>query len=159
MRHILESWGRTDLYERLLKVVGITQRSREQAERYLQEATEAFDLAVKVKRTPHPFGHKMYAHLRPYLVEGSQEMMDEGYYREAGGWTMAFYVNSMQIIKIDAPSQLTPDMQAKFDEYMSQFALDGAVSWEMRVEEAKAIFHEVFMLADEIIAHNPAIFD
>ena len=159
MRHILESRGRIDLYERLLKVVGITQRSREQGERYLQYAAEAFDLAVRVKRTPHPFGHKMYAHLRPYLVEGTQEMMDEGYYREAGGWTMAFYVNSMQIIQIDAPSQLTPNMQAKFDEFMSQFGLDGAVPWEMHIEEAKAIFREVFMLADEIIASNPTIFD
>jgi hypothetical protein len=159
MGRILESWGRTDLYERLLKVVGIVQASRDQAERYLRDATEAFDLAVKVKRTPHPFGHKMYAHLRPYLVEGSQEMMDEGYCREAVGWTKAFYSSSMQIIQIDAPSQLTSDMQAKFDECMSQLWLDGAVPWETRMEEAKAIFREVFMLADEIIACNPAIFD
>jgi hypothetical protein len=159
MRHILECWGRTDLYERLLKIVGIRQTSREQAERYLQDASEAFDLAVKVKRTPHLFGHKIYAHLRPYLVEGTKEMMDEGYYCEAMGWTMAFYGASMQIIQTDAPSQLTPNMQAKFDECMSRFALDGTVSWEIRIEEAKAIFREIFMLADEIIACNLAIFD
>lgn len=159
MRRILENRGRIDLYDRLLKVVGIAQMSREQAERHLRDAAEAFDLAVKVKRTPHPFGHKMYAHLRPYLVEGTQEMIDEGYYCEAAGWTMAFYVYSMQIIQIDAPSQLTPNMQAKFDEYMSQCALGGVVPWEIRIEEAKAIFREVFMLADEIIASNPAILD
>lgn len=159
MGRILENQGRTDLYERLLEIVGFAQTSREQAERYLQDAAEAFDLAVQVKRTPHPFGHKMYAHLRPYLVEGAREMMNEGYCREAVGWTMAFYVNSMQIIQIDAPSQLTPDMQRKYDECMSQFGRDGAVPWETRIEEAKAIFREVFMLADEIIASNPAIFD
>ncbi len=159
MRHILECWGRTDLYERLLKVVGRAQTSREQAERYLREAAEAFDIAVKVKRTPHRFGHKMHAHLRPYLVEGSREMMDEGYCREAMGWTMAFYSNSMQIIQIDAPSQLTPNMQAKFDECMSQFGLDEAVPWEERIERANALFREIFMLADEIIGCNQAIFD
>ena len=159
MRHILESLGRADLYERLLKVVGIEQASREQAERYLRDAAEAFDLAVRVKRTPHPFGHKMYAHLRPYLVGGSKEMMDEGYCREAAGWTMAFYGNSMQIIQTDAPSQLTSTMQAKFDECMSQFMLDQAVPWETRIEEATAIFREAFLLADEIIVSNPAIFE
>lgn len=159
MRHILESLGRADLYERLLKVIGIGQASREQAKRYLQDAAEAFDLAVKVKRSPHPFGHKMYAHLRPYLVGGSQEMMDEGYYREAMGWTMAFYGASMQIIKTDASSQLTSTMQAKFDVCMSQFVLDQVVPWKTRVEEAKAIFREAFILADEIIVSNPAIFD
>ena len=159
MRHILERLGRADLYERLCKVVGIRQVSRAEAKRYLQDAAEAFDLAVKVKRSPHPFGHKMYAHLRPYLVGGSQEMIDEGYYLEAMGWTMAFYGNSMQIIQTDAPSQLTSKMQAKFDECMSQFVLDQAVPWKTRLEEAKATFCEAFLLADEIIACNPAIFD
>jgi hypothetical protein len=159
MRHILESLGRADLYERLLKVVGIGQVSRAQAERYLQDGASAFDLAVKVKRSPHPFGHKMYAHLRPYLVGGSKEMMGEGYYREAAGWTMAFYGSSIQIIQTDAPSQLTSTMQAKFGECMRQLGLDGTVHWETRIEEAKAIFREVFILADEIIAYNPAIFD
>jgi hypothetical protein len=158
MRRILENRGRTDLYERLHGVVGFPQASREQAECYLQDAAEAFDIAVQVKRTPHPFGHKMYAHLRPYLVEGSREMMCEGYSREAIGWTMAFYVNSMQIIQIDAPSELTPDMQAKFGECMREFGLDGTISWEERIERAQELFHELFMLADEIIAHNPAIF-
>ena len=159
MRHILERLGRADLYERLCNVVGIRQVSRAEAKRYLQDAAEAFDLAVKVKRSPHPFGHKMYAHLRPYLVGGSQEMIDEGYYLEAMGWTMAFYGNSMQIIQTDAPSQLTSKMQAKFDECMSQFVLDQAVPWKTRIEEAKATFCEAFLLADEIIACNPAIFD
>ena len=86
-------------------------------------------------------------------------MMDEGYYREAMGWMMAFYGNSMQIIQTDAPSQLTSTMQAKFDECMSQFVLDQAVPWKTRLEEAKATFCEAFLLADEIIACNPAIFD
>jgi hypothetical protein len=156
---ILESWGRTDLYEMLLEVVGITQTSREQAELYLQAAAEAFDIAVQVKRTPHPFGHKMCAHLRPYLVEGSGEMIRDGYYREAVGWTMAFYSSSMQIIQIDAPSQLTPDMQAKFGECRRQCGLDGTIPWAELIERAQELFREIFMLADEIIARNPAIFD
>ena len=159
MRRILESWGRTDLYERLLEVIGLAQTSREQAEHYLQDAAEAFAIAVQVKRTPHPFGHKMYAHLRPYLVEGSREMIRDGYYREAVGWTMAFYCSSMQIIQIDASSEITSDMQAKFCEFMRQFGLDGAIPWEERIEQAYAIFREVFMVADEIIGRNPAIFD
>jgi hypothetical protein len=65
----------------------------------------------------------------------------------------------MQIIQIDAPSKLTPDMQAKFGECMRECGLDGAIPWEERIERAKAIFREVFVLADEIMARNPAIFD
>ena len=133
--------------------------SQYKAENYLQDAAEAFDIAVKVKRTPHPFGHKMYAHLRPYLVEGAQEMIEEGYYREAMGWTMAFYRAAMQIIQIDAPTHITPDMQAKFDECRSQLGLNSAFSSEERIARARALFREAFNLADEIVVSNQAIFD
>jgi len=85
--------------------------------------------------------------------------MNDGYYCEAVGWTMAFYLNSMQIIQIDAPSQLTPDMQRKFDKCMKQLGLNGTISWEERIERAKAVFREVFILADEIIGCNPATFN
>jgi hypothetical protein len=163
MRRILERWGRLDLHQRLLAVIGVEHLSREQVECALRDATEVFDIAVRVKRTPHPFGHKMYAHLRPYLVEGTQEMISEGYHREAAGWVMAYYASSIQIIQTDAPSELTPDRQEKFEEYLRQFVPDGegsvyrpersgAEAWRVRIERARAIFREVFTLADEIIA-------
>jgi hypothetical protein len=165
MRRILERWGRVDLHERLLTVFGVARLGREQVERSLRDATEAFDIAVQVKRTPHPFGHKMYAHLRPYLVEGTQEMIREGFHREAAGWVMAYYASSIQIIQTDAPSELTPDRQEKFEEYLRQFELDGdgsvcragrngAEAWRVRIERARAIFREVFTLVDEIIASH-----
>ncbi len=165
MRHILEGWGRADLHERLLEVFGVAHLSREQVERSLRDAAEAFDIAVQVKRTLHPFGHKMYVHLRPYLVDGTQEMIREGYYREAAGWVMAYYVSSIQIIQADALSELTPDRQEKFEDYLRQFELDGersvcragrsgAEAWRVRIERARAIFREVFTLADEIMASN-----
>ncbi len=160
MRRILEAWGRTDLQERLLEVVGHAHLSREQVERSLQDATEAFDIAVQVKRTAHPFGYKMHAHLRPYFVDGTQEMINEGFHREAAGWAMAYYSSAMQIIQTDAPSNLTADMLRKFKECIGrQLGLNGTDTWEMRIERARAVFSEVFTLADEIIARNPNIFD
>jgi hypothetical protein len=165
MRRILEGQGRLDLHERLLAVIGVAHLSREQVECALRDAAEVFDIAVRVKRTPHPFGHKMYAHLRPYLVEGTQEMIREGYHREAAGWVMAYYASSIQIIQTDAPSQLTPDRQEKFENYLCQFEFDGerglcrprrsgAEAWRVRIEQGKAVFLDVFTLADEIIARH-----
>ena len=53
----------------------------------------------------------------------------------------------------------------RFEEYLRQFELDGegslcqagrsgADAWKVRIERARAIFREVFTLADEIIARN-----
>ncbi len=72
---------------------------------------------------------------------------------------MAFYGNTMQIIQIGAPSQLTTSMQVKFEECMSRFELHGTISWEERIARAQALFREVFILADEIIGCNQAILD
>lgn len=160
MGRVLEACGRVDLHEKMLEIVGVAHLSREQVERFLRDATETFDIAVQVKRTPHHFGHKMYAHLRPYLVDGTQEMIREGYHREAAGWVIVYYASSIQIIQADAPSELTPHMRAKFEECMDrQIGLGGADAWKVRIERARAAFSEVFALADEIIACNPAIFD
>lgn len=163
MRHILERWGRLDLHERLLEVFGVAHLSREQVEHALHDAAEVFDIAVQVKRAPHPFGHKMYAHLRPYLVAGTQEMIRAGYHREAAGWVMAYYASSIQIIQADAPFELTSIRQKQFEQYLCQFEQGGhksacqvghraAESWRARIKRAKALFLESFLLADEIIA-------
>ena len=52
----------------------------------LQECATAFDRAVEVTRTPIPLGHKLQPYVKPYLVEGAREMIDEGYHREAVLW-------------------------------------------------------------------------
>ena len=50
--------------------MGVADSTPERVAQNLVEGVETFDRAVKGKRTPFPFGHKMHPHLRPYFVDG-----------------------------------------------------------------------------------------
>ena len=49
-----------------------------------------FDLATAVTKTPVPFQFKLQPSVCPYVVDGAQEMIDEGYWREAMFWIALF---------------------------------------------------------------------
>ena len=47
----------------------------------LDRSVVAFDRSVEVYRTPTPYGFTIRPHLRPYLAEATQEMINEGNHR------------------------------------------------------------------------------
>src|SRR4051794_5902819 len=94
MRENLADYDRLDLYDELLALLGVKDVDPIRAQQILNEGTEAFDRAVEIRRTPHPFQHKLHRHLRSYFVDSCQSMIDEGYYREALGWTTPYVLSS-----------------------------------------------------------------
>ena len=78
MRAILTQYGRPDLYEAYTATHGLHGATPDYVAQRLREGAEAFDLAVTVRRSPHPFQHKLYPHLRPYLVESCRSLIAEG---------------------------------------------------------------------------------
>jgi hypothetical protein len=75
MKELLNRHGRAELEEAMLEVLGFAHLNRPQVEANLRDATETFDRAVKVTRTPVPYAFKLHSHVRPYVVEASQEMI------------------------------------------------------------------------------------
>jgi hypothetical protein len=91
MHDILVEYNRLDLYDEVGAVLGFRNIPSAMAEQLLTEGVQAFDLAVKVRRTPHPFQHKLNAHQRGYFVEKYRSLMDAGLVELAVGWMLAFY--------------------------------------------------------------------
>jgi hypothetical protein len=71
-------------------------------------AANAFDHAVTVKRTPVPFGHKFYPHLRPYFVETCRSLLADGHPEEAAGFAIPYFINGTQIMLVDGPAEERP---------------------------------------------------
>lgn len=74
-RQVLDSQGRLDLYREWMEIFGLSRVTRADAAAFVDQATDAFDHAVEVKRTPFPFGHKFHRHLRPYFVETCKSLL------------------------------------------------------------------------------------
>ena len=87
--------------------------SRADVEAMLDQSVIAFDRSVEVYHTPTPYGFTIRPHLRPYLAEATQEMIDEGNHREAMFWISALAGESYLVLQNDAPDGEKPIFAAQ----------------------------------------------
>ena len=159
MQELLQAQGQLDQHEEMLSVLGFGHMSLETVEFYMQECAVAFDRAVAVKRTPFPWDVKLHAHIRPYAIEGSREMIDAGYHREAMFAIELFLVLSIIAIQNDAPEEDKPPFQALFGRFLGDLGVTTPADWRSRLERAKKLAEEIFRVADEIVESNAEIAD
>ncbi len=85
-KEILHRCQREDLHEQILRLWGSAGVTRLEVQSLLDRSIHVFDRAVAVHKTPLPFDFKLKSHLRPYMLDASEEMIDAGYHREATFW-------------------------------------------------------------------------
>jgi hypothetical protein len=159
MQEILALWGRSTVYEDSLGVLVVAHLGRAQAESFLHESAAAFDKAVEVTRTPIPYQFKLHAYVKPYVIDGAQEMIDAGSHREAMAWIAGPLVIANTAIQFDAPEADRPAFQEKVDRLASDLGLGTMPDVRARQQQAQALIDRVFKTADEIVNRNPAIMD
>jgi hypothetical protein len=159
LRESLAEYGRLDLYEEALAVLGLREMDVGQVEQALAEGAEAFDVAVQVRRTPHPFQHKLQAHLRPYFVAACQNMLDAGQHREALGWLLPFYLSSTDVILADGTEEEKQRFAARQAGFLESLGMAAAEARAARFARATQLYRRVFALAADIVATHPGMYD
>ena len=154
MRDLLSPLGRIDLQEDLLALFGAAQLSRAEVESALLVVAEAFDRAVQVTRTPVPMGFKLHPHVRPYVVEASQEMIAAGYHREAMAWILSFLLITQASLQADAPANEKPYFAARANAILGWIGWDTLDHLPQRVQQAQQLVNEVFRVADNLVIRN-----
>lgn len=154
---MLEAQGRLDLHEAALTLFGSAHMSREDVQGMLDRSVVAFDRAVEVYKTPTPYGFTIRPHLRPYLAEATQEMIDEGNHREAVFWITALAGESYLVLHNDAPDgeklEFAAQLQAMYATLGYTDTSDEA--WAGRVASAERLAREIYRIADALVALNP----
>lgn len=156
---ILSRYDRRDLHEEMLALQGVRDATPERVAVLLAEAAESFDLALAVRRTPHPFQHKLQAHLRPYFVDSSRGMLAEGYHREALAWITPFVLGTADVILVDGSDADKPKYAARQTALLRELGMDAAEVRAAKFETARELYDRMFALAEAIIAHHPDIID
>jgi hypothetical protein len=153
---LLARRGRLDIHEELLDLLGSANLSRPQVERHLATMTEAFDAAKSVIRTPVFFATDLSDVARPIAIDGTQEMIERGFYREAMFWIAATWSRCQHVFSVDAP-----EMQERFEPaYRAMLADLGITSFEDLLARRNAVRNylpRLMSIADEIIAANREI--
>lgn len=157
VREYLNELDRLDLHERLLAIMGLDRLSLPEAQELLEETGRFFDLALLRKQRPHPFDHKLHAHLRPYLIDSCQRMIDEGFHRESAAWMLPFHLATTDVLKTDG----TPMEQRWAGQRQERFLIERRFGTgemrDARFAEMANLSNEIFALCWAMIENNPAI--
>lgn len=154
LRELLKAQGRPDLHESVLTLFGAANMSRADIQAMLDRSVIAFDRSVEVYKTPTPYGFTIRPHLRPYLAEATQEMIDEGNHREAMFWITALAGESYLVLQNDAPDGEKALFAAQLQAMHTALGYTdtSAEAWEERVESAERLAQEIYCIADALVA-------
>ncbi|AEI67789.1 hypothetical protein [Corallococcus macrosporus] len=156
---LLESWGRADLHEEALALLGSAHLSREEVEQFLAHFDEAFELAVRVKRKPIHYDFKFQRHLRPYYVDGTREMLREGRHREAIYWIIGYCYQAWLVLLNDAPEALQQPHLERLVSFFEKLDVLPTSDWASRLNRLQDVVTKFSAAIDERIRTQPGLFD
>lgn len=152
---LLDEQGRSDLREAALAVWGSANMTQADVQAMLDRSVVVFDHSVAVYRTPTPFGFTIRAHLRPYLVEATQEMIDEGNYREATFWIITLVTEAYLVLENDASDAEKPVFAAQLHALLAALGYASTTAWAERVDTAERLAVDVYRIAAALVAQQP----
>jgi hypothetical protein len=152
---LLDEQGRPDLHEAALALWGSAHMGRAEVQAMLDQSVAVFDRSVEVYRTPTPYGFTIRGHLRPYLAEASQAMIDEGQHREAMFWILTLATESYLVLQNDAPDAEKPAFAAQLQAMLAALGYTSAEGWAERLAAAERLTRAIYPIADALVAQHP----
>lgn len=156
-RELLTEYGRLDVYEELLALLGCRHWNTAQVERHLIAMTAAFDAATTVIASPFPFSSDISENARPIAIDGCRELIERADHREAVFWIAVTYSRCQAILAADAPANLRDQFTDGYLALLSDLGVTSFADLESRAEEVRAFLPRLRELAEEIMSRNPEI--
>lgn len=113
---VLNRAGLSDLHEHMLTTLGSRDLVAADIQINLNRLGYQFDKTARILTSTHPFASDLKSTARPIAIEGTQAMIDQGYYREAAFWTIAVFARCRAALVADG----TPADLAEIDADMWQ---------------------------------------
>jgi len=155
-RQLLATYNALDLYDRLLALSGFTRLSVQDVERHLTVLTDVYDTAAAVIRTPYRFAADISRAARPIVIDGSRELIDAGFHREAMFWIVATFCRCRHILQQDAPSEVLPHYEEAFTQLLRELNIFTFIDRQHGNQQVRDILPEIEGMAKTIIRHSSA---
>lgn len=154
---MLADYDHLDFHESLLKLLGVVRKTRERVCKYLVALTEIFDRAICTIKTPFPLGTDINENARPVAIDGSLEMIERGYHREAMFWIAVTHSRCQKVTLCDSPGEMRRTFRDSYRELASDLRVPSFTDVRRRCAEVERILPDVWHLAEAIIAANQEI--
>jgi hypothetical protein len=158
-RELLADYRRLDFYETLLELLGCARMSRTRAEHHLAALADVFDATKAIVKTPFPFASDISDVARPIAIDGSRELIERGYHREAVFWMVATYARCQKVLYHDAPIGLRDTYSPGFRQLAGDLGITSFADLRQRSEQVKDFLPRLWEVAEVIVAANPGIAD
>jgi hypothetical protein len=133
--------------------------SRERVEEHLAALTEVFDVTKTVIKTPFFFASDLSESARPLALDGSRELVERGYHREAIFWIAVTYSRCQKVLYHDAPMKLQVRFRPGYRRLLADLGITSSADLQQRAEQVKAFLSSLWQVAEAILAANPEIED
>ncbi len=158
-RELLADYGRLDFYDTLLAMLGCARMSRARVERHLAALAEVFDAAKAVVKTPFFFASDLSDSARPIAIDGSRELIERDYHREAVFWMVATYSRCQQALYHDAPVAMQEKFSPGYRHLLGDLGITSFADLQRRGEQVRGFLPRVWEVAEAIMAANRDIED
>lgn len=157
LRQGLAQADRLDLHEEVLQALGLASFDAPTTQYFLREATEQFDMAVKLResgRWPEstfgPFRHKLHRHLRPYFVRTCQDLLHGGWPREAMGWVLPYHLATSDALLAASPASEHDWLRQRQRNLQHVLGMESRAQRENAVARLRAVYSQIFAVANEL---------
>lgn len=154
---VLARYGSMPLHERVLEIAGSARMPRAQVESLLAGCAAAFDAAAAVRTTPVLLGSNISEMARPIVIGGAEELIAEGFHREAVPWITFMHTLCQTILRNDAPAEVVERLTPVYERLLDAVGIETSKALRERHEAIQRLVPDLRDATEAIIATNPAI--
>jgi hypothetical protein len=157
VRELLADYGRLELHETLLGLLGCAAMSRERVARHLGALESVFDAAAAAIRTPFFFASDITDAARPVAIDGSRDLVERGLHREAVFWIAATSSRCQKVLHHDAPGEMEDRFGLAYRQLLGDLGIASFHDLRRRGEEVERLLPRLWDEAEAIMAANRSI--
>ncbi len=159
VRGLLADYGRLDFYENLLEALGCADMTRNRVERHLEALTEAFDVAKTVRNPPFSFASDLTDTARAIAIDGSRELIESGYHRDAVFWLIVTYCRCQKTLSLHEDRRMRDRFSPGFRNLLDDVGITSFGDIQQRTAKLQESLPRIWEVVETIIAVNPGIED
>jgi hypothetical protein len=157
VRALLDDYGRPELHEELLALLGCAHLGPKRVAGHLAAMTAAFDAAAAVARTPFPFASDISPDARPVAVDGSRTLVERGDHREAVFWIAVTAARCQLVLAAGAPAAAESRHRPGFQALLADLGIATPDDLHRRARAVREVLPRLDRAAEAVMAANPAV--
>jgi hypothetical protein len=159
VRQLLADYDHLEFHETILELLGAARMSRGRVGQHLTTLTDIFDAAKKAIKTPFPFASDLSDIARPIAIDGSLELIERGYHREAMFWIAVTHSRCQKVLSSDASAELAQSFSDSYRDLVGDLGIASFSEVRRRCAEVERFLPRVWEAAERIMATKRRIED